>query len=274
MIQGNTAPPEAEQAPIASIVPQVVNVVHAAGHRLLATFSPAARPRDRGEMSAALSRNEAASLAGLREGLAAIRPGARWVEEEQESMRLPPGEWWAVDAVEGNVNHVHGMSEWCVSLALLRNNAPILAVVYQPIGDATYVAVRGGGARVNGASLRVSPKTALGAAIVATGQAQAGLAHTHGRMGQSITAMLGHALLVRAAVPSTFPMLLVASGQNDIFWQYAPVLSGVAAGILLVVEAGGVVSRVDGSPWLPGSDDILLATPALHAPTVSVLSKL
>lgn len=86
--------------------------------------------------------------------------------------------------------------------------------------------------------------------------------------------MLGHALLVRATVPSTFPMLLVASGQNDVFWQYAPVLSGVAAGILMVLEAGGVVTRIDGSPWLPGSEDIVLATPALHAPTLSVLSAL
>jgi myo-inositol-1(or 4)-monophosphatase len=273
MTRVDTAPDEAETAALSALLPEVVNVARAAGQRLLAAFTPGARPRDRGEMSSAMARNEVASLAGLREALARIRPAARWVEEEHETTSLAPGEWWAVDAVEGNVNHVHGMSEWCVSIALLRDDAPVLAVVYQPIGEATYAAGRGGGARLNGARLRVSRKTALAAAIVATGQAQAGLAHTHRQIGESITAMLGHTLLVRASVPSTFPALLVASGQNDVFWQYAPVLSGVAAGLLMVVEAGGVVSRIDGSPWLPGSADILLATPALHAPAVSVLSK-
>lgn len=107
---------------------------------------------------------------------------------------------------------------------------------------------------------------------MATGQAEAGQTETYRRIGQSITAMLGAALLVRAAVPSTFPLILVASGQNDAFWQYEPVLPGVAAGILLVTEAGGTVSRIDGSPWSPGSSDVLVSTPALHRAAADVLS--
>jgi len=76
---------------------------------------------------------------------------------------------------------------------------------------------------------------------------------------------------VRASVPSTFPLLLVAAGHNDVFWQYEPVLPGVAAGLLFVTEAGGIVTRIDGSPWRPGSADILAAAPGLHAAAVDVL---
>ena len=210
---------------------------------------------------------------GLRPALSALRPGAQWVEEEHETRALPPGEWWTVDEVEGNVNHVHGLSEWCVSATLLRDNVPVLTAVYQPVGELTYTAVRGAGAWLNGRPLRASAKKDLSAAIVTTGQAEADQERTYQRIGESITAMLSTALLVRASVPSTFPMLCVATGQFDVFWQYEPVLPGVAAGVLLVTEAGGVVSDVRGQPWRPGSPDILVAAQALHSASVDVLSR-
>jgi myo-inositol-1(or 4)-monophosphatase len=154
----------------------------------------------------------------------------------------------------------------------MRDGRPALTAVRQPTGDLTYTAVLGGGANLNGRPLRTSAKTVLDAAIVVTGQAEAGQDDTYRRIGQSVSAMLGEALLVRTSVPSTFPMLLVAAGQNDVFWQYEPVLPGVAAGALLVTEAGGVVSRIDGSPWGPGSHDILAAAPGVHQAAVGALA--
>jgi myo-inositol-1(or 4)-monophosphatase len=256
-----------------ALLPAVVEAVQAAGKRLAAGYSPDARPTGRADMFRAGSRNEEVSLGDLRPALAAVRPGAGWVDGDRETTALPPGEWWAVDAVEGNVNHIHGLPEWCVTATLLRDGDPVLTAVHQPVGDLTYTAVRGGGAHLDGAPLHTSAKTDLDAAIVTTGQAEAGQSDTYRRIGESITAMLGKALLVRASVPSTFPMLLVATGQNDVFWQYEPVLPGIAAGILLVTEAGGIASRIDGTPWTPGSPDVLVATPALHAAAVEVLCR-
>lgn len=256
----------------AALLLDVVTVAVEAGERLQATFSPDARPADMDQMIRQLHHNEEASLRGMHEALHVLRPKAGWVGEESETAELGPGEWWTVDAVEGNVNHVHGMNEWCVSIALIRDQEPVLAVVHQPIGNVTHTAVLRGGAYLNGSQLRTSSKTNLKAAIVATGQAEAGQVETYRRIGTSITAMLGAALLVRATVPSTFPMLLVAAGQHDAFWQYQPTLSGVAAGILMVTEAGGVVSMVDGSPWRPGSPDVLLSTSSLHRAVVDVLA--
>ena len=255
----------------ASLLASLTQLLHAAGDRLLARFSVDARPADRTQMFDAGRGNEAAALDGLREALAELRPGAGWVDEALETSALPPGEWWTVDAVEGNVNHVHGMAEWCVSAALLRDGQPVLAAVRQPVGDWTFSAMRGAGAFVNGRRLGASTKASLSDAIAGTGQAEAGQRDTHRRIGASIVAMLDAALLVRASVPSTFPMLRVAAGHEDIFWQYAPVLPGVAAGALFVSEAGGVVSRLDGSAWFPGAEDILVAAPGLHREAVRVL---
>lgn len=254
------------------ILEKVIKAVHAAGTRVLEIYTPDARPLNREEIFEAGQRNEAASLSVLRSALKEIQPQAQWVEDDQETILLPSGEWWVVDAVEGNVNHVHGLPEWCITVALLRDNTPVLAVVYQPIGDLTYTAIRGEGAYLNGRALHTSAKTDLAMAIAMTGQAEAGQALTYRRIGDSITTMLSRALLVRATVPSTFPLLLLAAGHYDIFWQYEPVLPGVAAGALLVTEAGGIVSDTHGQPWQPGSPDFLATAPNLHSATVKALA--
>jgi myo-inositol-1(or 4)-monophosphatase len=256
-----------------NLLPGVTAAAREAGARLLAIYSPDARPSGRDDMFVSGRRNEDAAGPGLRAALASVRPEARWLEDDDEARPLADGgEWWAVDAVEGNVNHVHGLPEWCVSVTLLRAYKPILTVVHQPVGDHTWTAVRGRGAFLDGRPLRASAKTELSAAITVTGQAEAAQTGTYRRLGDSITAMLAEALMVKATVPSTFPMLLVASGQNDVFWQFAPVIPGVAAGALLIGEAGGVVSRLDGSPWRPGDPDILAAAPGLHERAVAVLA--
>jgi myo-inositol-1(or 4)-monophosphatase len=256
----------------ADLLSSVVKATTAAGDRLLAEFSPQGRPSGRADMATVGRHTEDLVLAELRPELARLLPAAGWVDDDRETAPLPPGDWWVVDAVEGAVNYVHGLPEWAVTVTLIRDGQPVLTVVRQPVGDLTYTAVRGGGAHRNGRPLRASAKTGLDAAIAVTGQAEAGQADTYRRIGESVTALLGRALLVRTFVPSTFPMLLVATGQNDVFWQYEPVLPGVAAGALLITEAGGVVSRIDGSPWGPGSPDILAAAPGLHQAAVGVLA--
>ncbi|MEA9984727.1 MULTISPECIES: inositol monophosphatase family protein [Subtercola] len=253
------------------LVSQVEEIAHKAGERLLALYSPSIRPTDRQSMLTAARANEEAAAAGLRAALEQARPDARFSDEQNETSSLPDGEWWVVDTVEGNVNHVHGLSEWCVSIALVRDNVPVLTVIRQPVGDLTFTAVLDGGAFVNDVPLRVSAKNGLDIAVVSTGQAEAGQADTYRRIGESITAMLGSALAVRAQVPSTFPILLVAAGHSDAFWQYEPNLPGVAAGVLLTTEAGGTVSTIDGGPWAPGADTILIAAPGVHAAALDVL---
>jgi fructose-1,6-bisphosphatase/inositol monophosphatase family enzyme len=130
----------------AGLLPSVVKAATAAGDRLMAEFSPFARPASRADMAAVGRHTEDLVLAELRPALASLRPAAGWADEDREATPLPPGELWVVDAVEGAVNYVHGMPEWGVTVTLMRDSQPALAVVRQPVGDLTYTAVRGAGA--------------------------------------------------------------------------------------------------------------------------------
>jgi len=256
-----------------ALLPAVVAAVRGAGALLLDRFSADSRPADGNEILAALHANDEASLGLLRDALVQARPGIGWVEDELEGGALPPGEWWITDPVEGNINHIHGMPDWGVSATLVRDNVPVLAAVYFPMTGDTYTAVRGGGAYLDGVRLRPSAKTNLGVALVATGQARPGEdGETHRRIGQSVTAMLGGALVVRVSVPATVQLARVAAGQIDAFWQHSQVRSGLLVGALLVEEAGGTVTDTHGRPWGLASTDFLASAPGLHRAAVAVLA--
>ncbi|WNG37735.1 3'(2'),5'-bisphosphate nucleotidase CysQ [Archangium minus] len=258
-----------------ALLPAVVTAVQAAGRHLKNRFSFDSRLGNREEIVAALHANDVESSGLLREGLRQARPGAGWLEDELAVGPLPPGEWWVTDPVEGNINHIHGMDDWCVTATLVRDNTPVLTVVYLPMTGDTYTALRGGGAHLNGVRLHASAKTQLDAALVGTGQAMPGESReTHRRIGESVTAMLEGALVLRVSVPATLQLIQVAAGRMDIFWQYSQVLSGLLAGALLVEEAGGRVTDTHGRPWSLASGDFLAAAANLHAASVEVLSRI
>lgn len=273
VVDPTTAVPDVAVGGDDALLPAVVAAVQAAGSHMKSRFSFDAHPGSGEDIVAAIQANDAASLGVLREALAPARPGARWAEDELGRGALPPGEWWVTDPVEGNINHIHGMADWCVTATLMRDNTPVLTVVNLPMTGNTYTAVRGGGAHLDGVRLHSSLKTELGAALVGTGQARPGEdSETYRRIGQSVTAMLGGALVVRVSVPATRQLIQVAAGRMDVFWQHSQIRSGLVAGALLVEEAGGTISDTHGRPWSLTSDDFLAAAPGLHAAAVDVLS--
>jgi myo-inositol-1(or 4)-monophosphatase len=257
------------------ILDAAVVAATAAGRVLLDRFSSAARIADGAGLIQAIRANDAASEAVLRPALEAAAPHALWDDDEEGRGSLGADDWWVTDPAEGNVNHIHGLPSWGVTATLVRDDVPQLAVVHLPLSGDTYTAVRGRGAFRNGQRIRVSDKTDLGAALVATGQAKPGeSAETTRLMGLSITTMLTEALLVSAAVPAALQVVLVAAGHTDAFWQYGQVRSGLVAGALLVSEAGGSVTDTAGLPWALTSDDFLATTPGLLSATTNALSGL
>ncbi|MBE1495307.1 myo-inositol-1(or 4)-monophosphatase [Amycolatopsis lexingtonensis] len=250
----------------------LATAVREAGARMLARYATESRPPGLPEVLANLHDNDAAVAEVLRPALAAIRPEARWLDDEHGSGALAPGEWWLVDPVGGNVNAVHGMPDWNIGVSLVRDGRPVLAAVYAPVPDELFTAVDGGGAFRNGAPLRVSAKTALDGALAGTGQARPGHdAAFFERMGRSFTAMSAAALYVRISVPVSHQLAQVAAGRMDLHWQLENVRSH-AAGVLLVQEAGGVVTDLDGKPWDLTSEGYLAAAPGVHAAALEVLT--
>ncbi|MET8026992.1 inositol monophosphatase family protein [Streptomyces avermitilis] len=256
-----------------ALLDEVTAAVRAAGDRLRERYTPQARATSAEEIVTEIHANDDAVLDVLKAPLLASRPGAKWAEDELAGGALPSGEWWVVDPAEGNINHVHGMPDWAVTVTLIRDNEPVLTVVHLPLTGDDYTAMAGRGAHLNGAPLRVSAKTDLGAALTGTGQARPGEdEHTFRRIGSAVTQMLMNGLVVRVSVPATLQLIHVASGRMDAFWQFSDVRSGLVAGALLVAEAGGTVTDTDGNPWSVASPDFLAAAPGIHAAAVTVLS--
>ncbi|MFJ3899819.1 inositol monophosphatase family protein [Streptomyces sp. NPDC090083] len=252
-------------------LPAVVKAANRASEFLMADFDPNARPLDRKALGTVAAHIEGGSRAAIRDELDGLLPDAGWFDEDESGNDVPPGEWWVMDGAEGGINYVYGLPEWAVTITLIRDGVPQLTVVRQPIGDLTYTAVKGGGAHLNGEALRVSAKTDLGMAMVTTSQA-GNSAAVHARFGRTITAMLDNTLFVRNTIPTTFPILTVASGQHDLFFQYDPDLPGTAAGMLLATEAGAIATEISGAPWTPQSPDVLIAAPGLYSAAAELLN--
>lgn len=262
------------QNDLQALLPEVISAVKAAGYTLLKRFSDAGATRhDLPTLISAIHANDTSVENALRTALLSSCPDSGWIDDEEAGGGLPPGDWWIADPVEGNVNHVHGGSVWGVTATLVRDGVPVLAAVYEPLRERLYTAIQGGGAWCNGEQLRVSDKRDLHAALVGTGQARPGEGtEVHKAISASVQTMLDAALLVRMAVPASFEIVEVASGRMDAFWQQTQVRSGLAAGVLLVIESGGVVTDMRGRPWHFGSQNILLAAPGVHAAAVASLS--
>ncbi|UQN09802.1 inositol monophosphatase family protein [Deinococcus sp. QL22] len=264
--------PNASLAEDQALLPTVVAGVEATGQLLLQRFENRPEFKTRDDVVAAIDANDDAALTLLRPALLQARPQAGWVEDELESGLLPGGEWWITDPVEGNVNHIHGMTDWGVTATLVRDNVPVLTVVHLPLLGTTYTAVQGGGAFQDGVALRASAKDDLDGALVGTGQARPGeSSDTFRRIGLSVTAMLGSALVLKVAVPATLQLIHVAAGRMDVFWQFSAVRSGLLAGALLTAEAGGTVTDTRGQPWTLDSGDFLASAPGLHSAAINVL---
>ncbi|MBB5857436.1 inositol monophosphatase family protein [Amycolatopsis umgeniensis] len=256
------------------LLAQTAMATRAPGAVLLERFGEVVRYRTRDELMDALAANDDAALEVLRPRLASLRPDARWVEEELDGGALPPGEWWVVDPAEGNINHLHGLPEWAVTATLVRENQPVLTAVHLPLTGETYTALAGCGAWLDGGPLRVSDTANLGLSLVATSQARPDEDEAVvRRVGSSITAMLREALVVRTSVPATLHLLNVAAGRVDAFWQFEGARADLLPGTLLVTEAGGRISDVEGRPWTPASGSFLAAAPGVHAEAVAALSR-
>ncbi|MFI5963455.1 inositol monophosphatase family protein [Streptomyces asoensis] len=258
----------------AELLARTADAVRDAASALRERFGDVVHHETREELMRALAVNDELALGILRPRLTRLRPEARWVEEELEGGALPGGEWWVVDPAEGNVNHLHGLPEWAVTATLVRDNVPVLTAVHLPSTGETYTALAGGGARLDGRPLHVSPTTDLGLGLVATSQARPDEDEkVVRRVGASITSMLLDALVVRTAVPATLHLLHVAAGRMDAFWQFSGARADLLPGALLVTEAGGRVSDAEGRPWSPRSDSFLAAAPGVHAAAVATLAR-
>ncbi len=177
---------------------------------------------------------------------------------------------WLVDPLDGTVNYAHGLPVWGVSVALAQRGRPVLAVTYDPVRDEMYWARRGEGAWCNERRIRVSATEHLSQALVATGFPY-GRATLEENNLLEFNAMMPQVQGVRRAGAAVLDLAHVAAGRLDAYWEMFLQPWDWAAGWLLVEEAGGTVTDLQGQPWVLSTAAIAASNGALHGEVLGVL---
>lgn len=253
-------------------IPEVAAVVRSVGEFL--TERQSARPwpgRTMAEALSALAWVEEPATAQLRERLAALRPGAGWLDGEFATEVPGEGEWWSCDTTDGAVQYLNALPHWAVTATLLRDGEPVLAVVHAPALRATYTAELGGGARLNGRAV-APPERDRDTCVIGTGQPPTAGPEELRRAGQSLTAVAARVLAVRNLGPVALQLAQVGSGQLNGFWEYGRDPVNLLPGALIAREAGALVTDTEGKRWTPAADGLLAAHPRLHPALLDALT--
>lgn len=219
---------------------------------------------------------ESQMVAAIRPHLETLRPRVPWLEELDSNAVVPQdGEVWVVDVVDGAVQYLQDLPQFCVSLALVRDAEPVAAVLHAPLLGQTYMAARGHGATRDGRPIAPSAKTDPAAALVATSQPPfiARQPDAAQEAGRSLAALLPHVGAVRNLGPTSWQIADTAAGRIDAFWEFGRDDANLLPGALIAREAGAVVSDADGQPWRAGADSFLAAPAALHERLLEVLAR-
>lgn len=182
----------------------------------------------------------------IRDILMEARPNYGWLAEESEETEGRDGmHRWIVDPLDGTTNFLHGLPHWAVSIALERKGEIVSAVVYDPAKDEMFTAEKGSGAWMNDRRLRVSGRREMIAMIFATGVPFAGSKLLPKTL-QELARLMPRCAGVRRWGAAALDLAYVAAGRYDGFWERGIKPWDVAAGALLVREAGGLVGPLDG----------------------------
>lgn len=179
------------------------------------------------------------------------------------------GHKWIIDPLDGTTNFAHGYPCFCVTVALEHMGEIVLGVTYDPTRDELFAAERGHGATLNGKPMRVSATDSLGDSLIVTGFPY-DIARRND-FARHLTQMLLNCRGVRRDGSAAIDMAYVACGRFDGFWEEGLNPWDMAAGILLIEEAGGRVSNYDGSEFDLYQPPILTSNGLIHAEMSSIL---
>ena len=261
---------------------ELVAIAESAARRAADYIATAARPapaqwtmKGRQDFVTGVDRAAEALIA---ETLVAAVPGSAIVGEELSPERSVRGAEvvWIVDPLDGTTNFLHGYPQYAVSIACLSSGALCAAVVHDVARSATYHATRGAGAWVGPSAggerrpLHVSAMAEPGHALIGTGFPFKRLGQLREYLAQ-FAAVLGATSGIRRAGAAALDLADLAAGRLDGFWELSLAPWDVAAGVLLVREAGGLVTRLDGSADVIGHGSIVAGNPTVHRWLVDLL---
>ncbi|MEJ0063595.1 MAG: inositol monophosphatase family protein [Alphaproteobacteria bacterium] len=205
----------------------------------------------------------------LRSELARARPEFGFIMEEGDEKQTDKPWRWIIDPLDGTTNFLHGVPHWAISLAAAEGDKIMAGIVYNPISDEMFWAERGMGAYSNSRRLRVSQRSDLSECLIATGIPFKG--HEIPGFFNQLVSVSSQVAGIRRFGAASLDLAYVAAGKFDGYWEDGIKIWDIAAGMLLVMEAGGRVS-----PLTPNTDPltggtIFVSNQGIHEPLLGTL---
>jgi myo-inositol-1(or 4)-monophosphatase len=247
---------------LAKLERTAIQAAHAAGKVLMKYFEKSFEVREKdgaGLVTNADIESEAAAEKILRK---AFPKFGFLTEESSPKEGTSPGRW-IIDPLDGTTNFVHSFPMFCVSIAAEWEGELVVGVIYQPVLRETYVAVAGKGARVNGKRLRVSSRAKLADSLLTTGFTYRKDEWLHREM-EAFERLSRIARAVRRPGSAALDLAYLARGVFDGFWERRLNAWDIAAGVLLVREAGGKVTDFSGRELRVESPELVASNGILH----------
>lgn len=193
-------------------------------------------------------------------------------EESGETAGTDGAHRWIVDPLDGTTNFLHGIPQFSVSIALERSGEIVAGVVYNPATDELFTAERGSGAFLNDRRIRVAARKVLSDCVIGCGVPHLGRGH-HGKFLVELRHVMGETAGVRRLGSAALDLAYVAAGRFDGFWEADLAPWDIAAGIVLIREAGGYVSNMKGGSDIFGTNSIVAGNEYIHKGLLEVVNR-
>ncbi len=205
-------------------------------------------------------------------GIDRERPGDAILAEEGGGREIDGATYrWVIDPLDGTTNFAHSYPCFAVSIGIEREGEPHVAAVYNPVMDELFHATAGGGAFLNGRPIRPTPETDLGKALVATGFAYDRRKSERDNLDE-LAHFLARARAIRRDGSAALDLCAVACGRLDGYWEFKLAPWDVAAGRLIVTEAGGRVSDTAGGPAPASGAEMVSSNGGIHEAMLETLA--
>ena len=248
-----------------------VDAARAAGHLLTRELEGVRRIAYKGSPTNLVTEMDAQCEALIVDRLRSAFAGDAILAEETGTTAGRSGRRWIVDPLDGTTNYAHGLPIYAVSIALEVDHRVVLGVVYDPTRDELFVAERGEGATVNDAALAVSDTATLDESLLATGFPY-NIRETRANLAE-FTAFTLRSRAVRRLGSAVLYCAWVAAGRFDGYWEQTTGPWDVAAGSLLIEEAGGRVTDLVGKPLDLDKPSIVASNGNIHAAMLGILAE-
>lgn len=210
----------------------------------------------------------------LVDALSKARPGYGFVLEESGTISgTDKSHTWFIDPLDGTTNFLHGLPIFAISIALERENQIAAGLVHNPATGDIYVAEKGQGAFLNNRRLRVAARRDLASALIGCGIPHIGKAKQHPQFMAELTAVMAKVSNVRRLGAAALDLCFVASGNYDGFWERNLQAWDIAAGIIMVKEAGGFVSDADGGGAMLAKGSICAGNEIIHRDLLQLIHR-